>query len=237
MTTKILRRTEVLKLGSGGVPSLLLRPDIDTPVPGVLLLHGYSSSKEVLSNTMGVALAMHGIASLSFDLPLHGRREEDMFEEAKTNPFGLLQHWKSALVEAKDAISWMAEHEAIDSDRIGIAGYSLGSYIALQTASTEKSVKCVVVASGGDLPPTPWTSMVRMVTDPLLSVKKLKNRPLLILHGVNDRTIRREQAQVLYDAAPEPKAVKWYQSGHILPPQAADDAAEWLIEQFSSVDS
>jgi dienelactone hydrolase len=201
---KILRRTSMIELGGAGVPSLLLRPEVDTPVPGVLLLHGYSSSKEVLSNTMGLALAARGIASLSFDLPLHGSRDEDMFEEARTNPFGLLQHWKSALVEAKDAITWLAGHESIDPLRIGIAGYSLGSYIAIQTAAAEPRIKCVIVAAGGDLPATPWTSMVRMVTDPLSSVRKLKGRPLLMLHGINDRTIRRDQAQVLYDAAADP---------------------------------
>ena len=232
MTKRILRRSDNIRLGNGEVPSLILRPDVDARVPGVLLLHGYSSSKEALSNSMGVALAGHGIASMSFDLPLHGHRDEDMFEEAKTNPFGLLQHWKSALVEARDAIGRLAEHEAIDPDRIGIVGYSLGSYIAIQTAAVEKSVRCVVVAAGGDLPPTPWTSMVRMVTDPLTAVKKLKGRPLLVMHGTNDRTIRREQAQTLFDAASEPKTVKWYHSGHVLPQAAADDAAAWLMEQF-----
>ncbi len=233
MTKKILRRTATIELASTRVESLLLRPETDARVPGVLLLHGYSSSKEVLSNTMGVSLALRGIASLSFDLPLHGSRDEDMFEEARTNPFGLLQHWKSALVEAKDAIAWLAAHEAIDPLRIGIAGYSLGSYIALQTAAAEKRIKCAVVAAGGDLPATPWTSMVRMVTDPLSAVKKLKGRPLLMLHGINDRTIRRDQAQSLYDAASEPKELKWYKAGHVLPPASADDAAGWLIKQFA----
>ena len=234
MTKKVLRRTEIIEIGGAGVPSLLLRPEADTPVPGVLLLHGYSSSKEVLSNTMGVALAIRGIASVSFDLPLHGNRDEDMFEEAKTNPFGLLQHWKRALVEAKDAIEWLAAHEAIDPLRIGIAGYSLGSYIALQTAAAERRIKCIVVAAGGDLPVTPWTSMVRMVTDPLTSARKLKRQPLLMLHGANDRTIPRDRAQALYDFASEPKTLKWYESGHVLPPAAADDAGAWLAKQFSA---
>lgn len=232
MTKKILRRTDIIELGGAGVPSLLLRPDVDKPVPGVLLLHGYSSSKEVLSNTMGLALALRGIASLSFDLPLHGSRDEDMFEEARTNPFGLLQHWKSALVESRDAVEWLGAHAAIDPLRIGVAGYSLGSYIALQTAATDKRIKCVVIAAGGDLPKTPWTSMVRMVTDPLTSVKKLKSQPLLMLHGMNDRTIPRERAKALFDVAPDPKTAKWYEAGHVLPPASAEDAADWLAEQL-----
>lgn len=232
MTKKILRRTGLIELGGADVPSLLLRPETDAPVPGVLLLHGYSSSKETLSNSMGVALATRGIASLSFDLPLHGSRDDEMFEEAKTNPFGLLQHWKRALIESKDAIEWIATHESIDPLRIGVAGYSLGSYIGLQTAAAEKRIKCLVVAAGGDLPATPWTSMVRMVTDPLTSSRKLKGRPLLMVHGINDRTIPRERAQALYDVAAEPKKLKWYESGHVLPPAAADYVAAWMAAQL-----
>jgi fermentation-respiration switch protein FrsA (DUF1100 family) len=70
--------------------------------------------------------------------------------------------------------------------------------------------------------------MLRMVSDPIASVKSLTGRPLLMLHGTQDRTIRREQAQRLYDAAAEPRELKWYDSGHALPPAAADDAAAWL---------
>lgn len=124
MTKKILRRTDTIQLGGASVPSILLRPDLDDHVPGVLLLHGYSSSKEVLSNTMGIALALRGIASLSIDLPLHGSRDEDMFEEARSNPLGMLKHWKRAIDEAKDAIAWLTAHSAIDPLRIGIVGYS-----------------------------------------------------------------------------------------------------------------
>lgn len=114
MTRKIRRRTDPIELGGSSVPSLLLRPDLDGRVPGVLLLHGYSSSKEVLSNPIGVAFALRGIASLSIDFPLHSSRDDDMFQEARTNPVGLLQHWKRALAEVRDAIEWLAAHEAID---------------------------------------------------------------------------------------------------------------------------
>jgi fermentation-respiration switch protein FrsA (DUF1100 family) len=71
--------------------------------------------------------------------------------------------------------------------------------------------------------------MVRMLSDPIRSVKSLKGRPLLMLHGKHDRTIPAEQAQRLYDAASEPKELRWYASGHRLPDAAGDDAASWLI--------
>jgi fermentation-respiration switch protein FrsA (DUF1100 family) len=231
MPTKVSRRSSTIELAGAIVPSIFLLPDAAHPVPGALLLHGYSSSKERLADTMGRALAARGIASLAIDLPLHGSRDDAMIEEARTNPLGLMQHWQTALTEASAAIAWLSAHDAIDPRRLSITGYSLGSYIALQTAVADKRVQAVIIAAGGDLPTTPWTNMVRMISDPMRYVTSLKGRPLLMLHGRLDRTIAPQQAQRLYDAAPQPKELRWYDSGHVLPPAAADDAAAWLTRQ------
>jgi dienelactone hydrolase len=231
MPTKVSRRTVTIQLAGAPVPSILLLPDAPHRVPGALLLHGYSSSKERLADTMGRALAARGIASLAIDLPLHGSRDDAMIEEARTNPLGLVQHWQTALREAAAAIAWLSSHDAIDPQRLSITGYSLGSYIALQTAAGDERVRCVIIAAGGDLPATPWTNMVRTISDPLRYAALLGGRPLLMLHGRLDRTIAPQQAQRLYDAASEPKELRWYDSGHVLPPTAADDAAIWLARQ------
>lgn len=230
MPIKAERRTLTLELAGARVPSILLLPDGAGPFPAALLLHGYSSSKEGLANTFGRSLAVRGIASLAIDLPLHGARDDAMIEEARRNPLGLVQHWKMALAEAQSAIGWLAEHKALDAGRLNVTGYSLGSYVALQTAAARDDVRSVIVAAGGDLPATPWTSMVRMVSDPLRSVRSLGGRPLLMLHGRNDRTVMPDQAQRLYDAAAQPKELRWYDAGHVLPGTAADDAATWLLQ-------
>jgi len=38
-----------------------------------------------------------------------------------------------------------------------------------------------------------------------------------------------------YDAAPEPKEQKWYDSGHHLPDQAYDDAAKWIAQTWETL--
>ena len=228
MPLKVSRQSRALELAGAKVPSILLLPDTGHGVPAVLLLHGYSSSKERLAGTMGHALAARGIASLAIDLPLHGSRDDAIIQEARRNPVDLVRHWNTSLAEATAAITWLSGHDAIDAQRLSIAGYSLGSYIALQTAAADPRVRSVIVAAGGDLPVTPWTGMVRMITDPAKSARSLNGRPLLLMHGRTDRTIPAEQAQRLYDAASEPKELRWYDSGHVLPAAAAEDAAEWL---------
>src|SRR5688500_16669232 len=181
---------------------------------------------------MGLALAGRGIASLAIDLPLHGSRDDALIEEARSDPLGLVKHWNMALAEANAAMSWLGEQEEIDANKLSINGYSLGSYIALQAAAADQHIQSVIVAAGGDLPVTPWTAMVRMMSDPIRSVKSLNGRPLLMLHGKNDRTIRPAQAQRLFDAASQPKEIRWYDTGHVLPTAAADDAASWLRDKF-----
>src|SRR5215204_1659138 len=122
MTKKVERRVTTLELAGARVPSIMLVPEAAGPVPAALLLHGYSSSKERLANTMGRALAARGIASLAIDLPLHGTRDDAMVDEARTNPLGLLQHWRMALAEARHAIDWLATNDAIDPLNLSTAG-------------------------------------------------------------------------------------------------------------------
>jgi uncharacterized protein len=233
--TQVTRTLLTLDLADARVPSIMLLPDAAEPVPAALLLHGYSSSKERLADTMGRALAARGIASLAIDLPLHGARDDAMIDEARTNPTGLVQHWKTAIAEAAAAITWLSTQDAIDARNLNVTGYSLGSYVALQTAAADERVGSVIIAAGGDLPATPWTKMVRMISDPLRSVRSLNRRPLLMLHGRSDRTIAPEQAQRLYDAASQPKELRWYDTGHVLPAAAGDDAASWLLNKKRSV--
>ena len=229
MAKKIIRRRlESIELAGAQVPSIFLKPDGTGPFPAVVLLHGYSSSKERLSATMGRSLAVRDIASLAIDLPLHGSRDDAIIEEARSDPLGLMRHWNKALAEARAAVAWLQAHDAVDPARVSVAGYSLGSYIALQTAAAGARVQAVIIAAGGDLPATRWTGMVRMVVDPVKTARSLNGTPLLMLHGKLDRTIPAEQAQRLYDAAAEPKELRWYDSGHVLPSAAADDAAAWL---------
>jgi fermentation-respiration switch protein FrsA (DUF1100 family) len=234
MPSTINRRNVTLKLAGASVPAIYLLPQSLQGIPAVLLLHGFSSSKERLASTMGRALGARGIASLAIDLPLHGDRDDALISRARANPLALVKEWNKALAEAKAAIAWLASQKEVNARCISIAGYSLGSYIAIQIAASESRVSSVILAAGGDLPETPWTNMVRMMSNPLKSAKSLRGKPLLMLNGKLDRTILPAQAERLFDAAAEPKEMRWYRSGHVLPQEAADDAASWLSQLSES---
>ena len=58
-------------------------------------------------------------------------------------------------------------------------------------------------------------------------------RPLLLQNGRRDVVATPEKVKFLFEAAEEPKQLRWYDSGHTLPGQAYRDAAEWLRQHWS----
>lgn len=227
------RTTMELPLVGQMVPAILLLPDGVARPPAALLLHGYGSRKEQMADAVGRSLLESGIASLSIDLPLHGEREGTIELDALRNPLVLVSQWRIALAECGAALEWMAEEEELDGHRLALVGYSMGSFIGVMVAAASDHVKALVLAAGGDLPEgTPFTRLVRTIANPLSAVRKLDGRPLLMIHGKRDRTVRPEQATRLFESAAEPKELRWYDAGHWLPDGATHDAAAWLKAQL-----
>ena len=223
------RREEVeLRAAGETVPGILSFPRASAPVPAALLIHGWTSHKEQMASSVGAALLDVGIASLALDLPMHGERESPEAMSLR-NPIDLIRRWTAALAEAAAGVEYLARRPEVDAKRLAIVGYSLGSFVAVMTASREASVRAVVLAAGGDLPAgSPFERVVRAVADPKRAIRKLEGRPLLMVHGKRDRTVRPEQAERLFAAAGEPKELRWWDSGHYLPQAAIDDAARWM---------
>ena len=221
--------------GGDEIPAVLLVPQAQTPTPGVLLLHGYTSRKEHMADMVGRALLREGVASLAIALPLHGDRSDPLQLQSARNPLAVVRLWRLAIQEAALAVRYLGARPEVDAERIGVAGYSLGSFLTVALAAQEPRIRAVVLAAGGDLPAgTPLAAVARAVADPTRSVRKLGGRPLLMVHGRWDRTVRPEQAERLYAAAGEPKEIRWWNAGHYLPQEAIHEAAAWLRERLTA---
>jgi dienelactone hydrolase len=233
--TRLSLELRAEELGDAAVPAILLLPDVAREVPAALLLHGYTSHKEMMSDRVGRALLDGGVASLAVDLPMHGERST-AGERSAIQPLELMRNWKLALAECTIALRYLAARPEIDRDRLGIVGYSLGSFLGVTVAARERAVRAIVLAAGGDLPAEmPFGMMVRAVIDPAAAVRKLEGTPLLMVHGRRDRTVTPEQARRLFEAAREPKEIRWWDAGHYLPDAVIGEAAGWLAEQLGVV--
>ena len=211
------------------VPGILQLPNAAERAPAVLLLHGLNSRKERLADTIGRSLLARGVASLAIDLPAHGGRDEGSEAISLQNPLALVRAWRRAIREADHGLEFLASHPDIDVERIAIAGYSLGAYLALFVAAENPDVRAVALVAGGDLPQgIPMEKLVRSAADPRKAVRELNGRPLLMVNGRNDTTILPAQATALFEYASEPKELVWYAGGHWPPERVTRDVAEWL---------
>lgn len=243
-SSSVIRDTQTTDLGQqitlqlptskGDVPAILLLPTKPAPCAAALLLHGFRSHKELMAKTVGTALLAEGIGSLSIDLPLHGERPERLDEESFKNPLSHVAPWRQGLAECSDALAWLGKRPEVDADRVGLLGYSMGSFLAVLAAASNGAVRAMVVAAGGDLPAgSPFMRIVRRFADPLKGIRRFGDRPLLMIHGRQDRTVRPEQAERLFAAAEEPKEMRWYDGGHWPPEQEIRKAAQWLSARLS----
>lgn len=226
-----------LDAGTERVPGILLLPD-EPPLEAsrtaaALLLHGFTSRKERMTEGIGRALLAQGVGSLAIDLPLHGARERNIETLSSRNPLGLVNAWRLGLAEARQALDYCAGLPTIDPGRLAVVGYSLGAFLGATVAAHDSRVRALVLTAGGDLPEqTPFATLIRGIADPLRAVRRFAGRPLLMIHGRHDRTVLPVLAEQLFAAAGEPKELHWYEGGHWPPPDAIAYGARWLADRL-----
>ena len=174
------------------VPAIIDLPSGDAPLPAVLLVHGLGSTKEQMTGSIGRSLVRRGIATLAVDLPMHGDRFVGSDVRSLVNPIEVAQQWHRAVREVSHALQFLASHADVDRNQIGIAGYSLGAFVALVVAAKDPSIRAVCLAAGGDLPSDiPFAGLIRSIVDPRRIVRDIGGRPLLMVNGRFDQRIDR----------------------------------------------
>ena len=94
--------------------------------------------------------------------------------------------------DVKAAISWLVSQPVVDSNRLGLLGYSFGAAVALSVACIDARVKAVALIS---LPLGPS------------QVSQLKGctKPKFMVCGTNDFVVPLDQAKLMNKEAAEPK--------------------------------
>ena len=132
------------------------------------------------------------------------------------------------MADLRAAIEYV--YSRVAEPRLGVIGYSMGAAVSLLVAAEEPRIQAVVAdssfASMRDvvtfayqrhrLPATPVIHLADAINrrrygysyasvEPVRGVAAISPRPLLLIHGDQDRTIPVEHSRQLYDAAGEPK--------------------------------
>ncbi|WP_308165155.1 alpha/beta hydrolase family protein [Nocardia noduli] len=117
------------------LPAYFTRPDIDGPVPCMIMWNGLDSTKEhMYLSGFAKELAHRGIATLMVDCPGSGEalRLQGLTAQIDT------EEWAAACVDHLETVAGIAV------DRLGLVGWSLGGYYVPRAAAFEKRLALCV---------------------------------------------------------------------------------------------
>ncbi|AYK05599.1 alpha/beta hydrolase [Brevibacillus laterosporus] len=191
----------------------------------IIVAHGYSQNRleqHLPALTLAKSFIEAGYDTLLFDFRNAGESEGNL------TTIGL-EEQKDLLGAIDFATNYAPDHS------IGLIGFSMGAATALLVAGEDERVNAVVAdcpfALLSDylsnnlpvwtrLPSFPFTSIILTVipilvgaspkqVKPIEAVKRYGSRPLLLIHGREDKTIPYKESEKLYEAAMHPEAELW----------------------------
>jgi uncharacterized protein len=140
--------------------------------------------------------------------------------------------------DARAGYDYLRRALNVPPERIVIFGWSLGSAVAVNLASTVESAGVILEGAPASLVAIgerqyPWMPIRLVMRNPFESVFKVDRirAPMLLLHSPEDQVIPVEEGRRLFAAAREPKTFVEVRGGHIRP--AEEDREKY----FASVSS
>lgn len=242
-------REKVVFRGAQGfyVPGYFqLPPSPKGAVPCVLLLHGWSGSKEnywtddnyIHGGNVRKALLAEGMAVLALDAQCHGDRIAQN-EFAPVNPSGppgvpprkgyftQREIYVQTTIDYRRALDYLKSRPEIDSARIGMLGYSMGGTQTFLLTAIDERIKAAVACA------VPRDTAIDSLIAPRNFAHAIGSRPFLMVMGRNDEMCPAEEAEYVFRAIGSPNAkLSFYQGSHKIRGDFIPDAVQWLKQNL-----
>lgn len=210
--------------------------------PGMVLLHGQPGTANDMT-IFAQAYARSGAVVVAIDAPWNRRggmvlsfTPEDRDEQIQV------------IKDLQRAIDILRSHPNVDDDRIAFTGGSWGASMGALFVGIERRLKTAALIVGHPGPVSlathgegfarlfPCAQRVAWIgaMAPIEPIRFIghANVPLLLQNGTSDWNIPSSLAAALHAAAPEPRTIRWYPTGHNLNQQASWDLHDWLVQQI-----
>jgi len=175
------------------VPAILYLPD-PAPTnglgPGLLIVCGHGGDKySWYSYFSGIAYARAGAAVLTYDQPGEGERNSQRksatreHDQLQGNEVIARRLGGLMVTDILQGISYLASRPEVDPKRIGVAGYSMGSFLVAIAGAIDSRIRVCVLAGGGNLdgPGGRWDQSKPMCQGlPYKSLLFLGDRPAVL---------------------------------------------------------
>ncbi len=213
----------------------------------VLLLHGWSGGKDdwyhddnyINGGIMRKALLDAGYAVLALDAATHGERSNEIdyqhvnaFDDpkapARRSYFTYAEVSIQTVKDYRRALDFIFERGLVDTNRVGLLGYSMGGMDAFYLLAVEPRIKMAVAVV------PPLLSIGYGPASPVDYSWGIGNRPFLMLAGSKDGlgvAARVEASYHQYIEGPNTKLI-WYDKGHQLGEIYVPDALAWIQQHL-----
>ncbi len=200
----------------GEVPVLVSRPALSEPAPLVLLSHWFSGSKEGWLERLE-ELNGKGWFAVAMDNRLHGERAGagfgSLMPDGKLDLPGLRRVMQATAADMSALIDHFSRDEAVDSDRIAVAGISMGGFVSFAALVNDRRIKVAtpIIASPywedipGDTPVDLDAEAEADLTDfsrrnePASRMETIPPRALLMQVGAEDAHYKVQRVELFYE--------------------------------------
>ncbi len=157
-----------------------------------------------------------------------------------------LQNSMQEVVNIRHAMDLLLSQPNVDSNRFACVGHDFGGmYMVLAGSLDRRPTHYVVLAATPRFPDwylyspplegQPREAFIRQFSalDPITHIPTLSPASVLFQFGTDDPHVPKERAEEFFNAAQEPKEIRWYESGHELNADAAADRTSWLKKKLA----
>jgi len=174
------------------IPAIVYRPaKVRGKIPGIVVVNGHGADKTSwYSWYTGVEYARAGAMVVTYDPIGEGERNDEHKDATGEHDRvidvpGVPERMGGAMItDAMQGVSYLLSRPEVDGRRIGLLGFSMGSFVASLTGAVDARIHAVFLTGGGDLdgPGGYWDAshMVMCQSGPYKALRFLGDRPAAI---------------------------------------------------------
>jgi dienelactone hydrolase len=141
------------------VPAIIYRPrKVHGRIPGIVVVNGHGADKTSwYSWYTGVEYARAGAVVLTYDMIGEGERNDEHKDGTSEHDKlidvpGVPQRMGGQmLTDVMQAVSYLRSRPEVDAKRIGVMGFSMGSFVVSIAGAVDDRIHAVLLTGGGDL--------------------------------------------------------------------------------------
>lgn len=250
-------------LDPGRLPSFEKKSiTLDPPWPVIFVMHFLQTDKTFVE-PMAPEWAGYGYAVLAIDGVFKGEREKSGRNILEYDPKATTANIRQQVIDIRRGVDYLETRTDLDMPRLGFLGVSMGAITGTIACAVDERFKVIVLADGAASLRSVYENKSSMKEvqaevekakaelaklgytidealgllepiDPVHYAPYISPRPVYMMNGKKDELFPLEAMEALHAAVGEPKSVKWFNSGHILPiPDVLHRTMKWFKYWFA----